>query len=135
MSMPTSDLRAAVLLTGLLLAGCDGGGVPGGAGDNRTATSSGPASAPVDDGHVDCAIGGGAQWTRDCLIEQQGDMLTIRHADGGFRRFRIVTDGRGVVPADGAEAAVVRVDGDRWIAVTVGQDLYRLPATIAPAKR
>lgn len=133
--MPISDLRAAILLTGLLLAGCDGGGVPGETGGNGRASSSGQASASVDDGHVDCAIGGGAQWTRDCLIEQQGDMLTIRHADGGFRRFRIVTDGRGIVPADGAEGAVVRIDGDRLIAVTVGQDLYRLPATIAPAKR
>lgn len=128
--MPISDRRAAAILVGLLLAGCDGGGVSDAVSGHG---ASGKAGAQ-DDGHVDCAIGTGATWTRDCWIEQAGEMLTIRHADGGFRRFRIVTDGRGVVAADGAEGAVVTIDGDRRIAVRAGQDQYRLPATVGASK-
>jgi hypothetical protein len=124
--MPISDRRAAAILVGLLLAGCDGGGVS----DNDASRQVGAGG----DNAVDCAIGAGATWTRGCRIEQTGEMLTIRHADGGFRRFRIVTDGRGVVAADGAEGAVVTIDGDRRIAVRAGQDQYRLPATIGASK-
>jgi hypothetical protein len=65
-------------------------------------------------------------------------MLTIRHDDGGFRRFRVLKDGRGVVTADGAEPALVSTIGSNAIEVQVGQDRYRLPATVkgkaAPAK-
>jgi hypothetical protein len=131
--MPISDPRAAAVVLGLLLAGCDGGGAPEtGEGGGTAATE--PAAAG-EDGPVDCAIGGGAGWSRDCRVEQAGNMLTIRHADGGFRRFRIVTDGRGVVAADGAEGAVVTVEGEQGIAVTVGQDRYRLPATVGSPRR
>ena len=126
--MPTSDRCAAAILLGLLLAGCDGGGV-----SDAFSGKAGPADASGQE-RVDCAIGDGAAWTRDCRIEQAGDMLTIRHADGGFRRFRIVTDGHGVVAADGAEGAVVSIDGDRRIAVHVGNDRYRLPATVSAPK-
>ena len=60
---------------------------------------------------ISCAIGPGVGWTEDCLIEQDRDLLTVRHVDGGFRRFQIVHDGRGVVPADGAEQATIVVVG------------------------
>lgn len=123
--MPISDRRAAALLMALLLTGCDGGGVPD--------AFSGKGGV-VDKNRIDCAIGENAPWTRDCRIDQAGDMLMIRHADGGFRRFRIVTDGHGVVAADGAEGAVVSIDGDRRISVHVGHDRYRLPATIHASK-
>lgn len=114
------------MLVGLLLAACESGGVSGNGANGQAGAE--------DDGPADCAIGEGAKWTRDCRIEQAGEMLTIRHADGGFRRFRIVTDGRGVVAADGAEGAVVTIDGDRRIAVRAGQDRYRLPATVGASK-
>lgn len=129
--MPISDRRAAAILVGLLLAGCDGGGVSDAVSGNSARGKAGAG----DDGHVDCAIGEGAKWTRDCQIEQAGDMLTIRHVDGGFRRFRIVTDGRGVAAADGAEGAVVTIEGDRRIAVRAGQDRYRLPATVGASNK
>ncbi|MDI1295406.1 MAG: hypothetical protein PSY12_05900 [bacterium] len=85
----------------------------------------------ADDGKADCVIGANAAWARTCLIERGTDMLTLRHPDGGFRRFRIVSDGRGLVPADGAEQAKLSILGDRQIEVSVGVDRYRLPATIA----
>ena len=32
---------------------------------------------------------------------ENGKMLVIRHPNAGFRRFNILTDGRGLSPADG----------------------------------
>lgn len=54
----------------------------------------------------------------------------MRHADGGFRRLLVTHDGRGVVAADGAEAAVVATVADNMIEVTLGNDRIRLPATV-----
>lgn len=70
--------------------------------------------------------------TRDCTVERSsspdGVTLTLRNADGRFRRLLITRDGQGVIAADGAEPAVVRMGGDREIDVMVGGDHYRLPA-------
>ena len=82
-----------------------------------------------------CAVGPGAEWTGDCPVERDQDLLTVRHADGGFRRFRIVRDGRGVVPADGAEQASILAVGKGMIELSVGQDRYRLPARLSEGKR
>lgn len=82
-----------------------------------------------------CAIGPGAEWSEDCAVERDGKMLTVRHADGGFRRFRIVHDGRGIAPADGAEQAGIQVAGKGAIALSVGQDRYRLPARFSEGKK
>lgn len=82
-----------------------------------------------------CRTGGDAGLRAACVTERSqgpdGPILTIRHPDGGFRRFNIVSDGRGVVPADGAEEAKVSIVENNMIEVAVGNDLYRLPATIA----
>ena len=87
--------------------------------------------------HVPCAKGAAAL-APDCTIEQSrgadGVILTLRHADGGFRRLRVAPDGRSVVAADGAEVAKVTVVGTDGIEVALGGDRYRLPATIKGAK-
>ncbi|WP_176595762.1 hypothetical protein [Sphingobium aromaticivastans] len=83
---------------------------------------------------IACAIGANAAWSDDCLVERVRDLVTVRHADGGFRRFRIVHDGRGVVPADGAERAAISIAGKDEIELSVGQDRYRLPARFAEGK-
>jgi hypothetical protein len=89
-----------------------------------------------DDGRVLCARGGAAL-EQTCTVEQtqgsDGLVLTLRHPDGGFRRLKVTRDGRGVVAADGADAARVAVIGPGVIEVTVGTDRYRLPATVKPA--
>ncbi|WP_242122915.1 hypothetical protein [Sphingobium sp. Sx8-8] len=84
---------------------------------------------------IECAIGPHGDWAASCPIERQGDLLTLRHADGGFRRFRIVADGRGVVPADGAEDASISIVGKGRIEIRIGEDRYRLPALLSQGAR
>ncbi len=98
--------------------------------------SSADASAPGDDSLIDCALGGSGSFAHDCAVERSvidGTLfLTVRHPDGGFRRFEVLGDGRGLAVADGAQYADIAV-GDGRIDVTVGPDRYRFPATIGNA--
>jgi len=83
---------------------------------------------------VDCAIGKDAKLEAGCSVERteglEGQLLTIHHPDGGFRRLLVTSDGRGVVAADGADAASVTPLGDHEIEVTIAQERYHLPATV-----
>lgn len=115
-------LLAAVLL----LAAC--GGETGKLGN---AVEPEQAADPVDDGKADCAIGADAAWARDCLIERAGEILTIRHPDGGFRRFRVLADGRGLEAADGAEMARLQIVEAGLVEIRIGGDRYRLPVKVA----
>ena len=88
----------------------------------------------ADDGLLNCAVGAAATLSRVCSVERQesdrGLLLTIRHPDGGFRRLLVTEDGRGVVAADGAQPAQVTLVGANEIEVALGDDIYRLPATV-----
>ncbi|WP_343525554.1 hypothetical protein [Sphingomonas sp.] len=126
--MRTSD---PLLLTAtLLLAGCSGGT------EQQQASGDGQAVQPKQNPGlaIDCALAGAQSFARDCTVEQAdgGDavILTLRHPDGGFRRLQVTHDGRGVAAADGALPARISVEGDREIGIVVGDDRYRLPATI-----
>lgn len=116
-------LLAAVLLT-LPLVACD------------KEAASGSHGATSDDGgaNIPCALGGSEAFKPDCTVERSavpdGIVLTLHHPDGGFRRLQVATDGRGVVAADGADAASVKVVSSGSIEVAVGDDRYRLPATV-----
>jgi hypothetical protein len=83
---------------------------------------------------VPCALAGAAAFKPICTIEKvvtnDGLALVMHHPDGGFRRLIVTTDGRGVVTADGADDAHVSVIDPGTIEVIVGQDRYRLPATV-----
>ncbi len=124
--MRTSDFRLAVALTTFaVLAGCSGN----------------PPSEPEsltggDESRIACALGDETEFTEQCDAErvQNGDKreLVLRHPDGGFRRFEIVSDGRGLVAADGSEEAVVMPLSDGRIQLSVGSDRYQLPATVKP---
>ena len=87
--------------------------------------------APAPAGlRIACAVNG-APLARDCSLEArpspQGKILLIRHSDGGFRRFLVVTDGRGVIAADGASPARVQQIAPKQIEVVVEEDRYQLP--------
>ena len=121
----------SVLLVPFALAAC---GQPEGNANSLQEAEALARSDAADNGQIDCAIGGATAFKRTCSVEREtanGElMLTIRHGDGGFRRFRVMKDGSGVVAADGAEPAVVHVLGTSGIEVQVGTDKYRLPATV-----
>ena len=91
------------------------------------------------DERIECAPVGTAAFARDCTVERtqaaEGLILTVRRPDNGFHRVLVVSDGRGVIAADGAEAARVTLIGDGRIEVAIGGDRYRLPATVKPKAR
>ncbi|MET4895963.1 hypothetical protein RN629_02180 [Sphingomonadaceae bacterium jetA1] len=123
-------ISESVWLAGAIaLAGCWGTS----ASEEGGSASAGPRQNPGL--AIPCALGGAGQFSDGCTVEQSADaeavVLTLRHPDGGFRRLRVTRDGRGVVAADGAQSAQVAVDGDRQIAVTIGSDRYKLPATVS----
>ncbi|WP_242137167.1 hypothetical protein [Sphingomonas sp. TREG-RG-20F-R18-01] len=115
---------SSLVLSALLLAGC------GEREGDHTVRAQQNAELPT----VFCAHGGTSQLVRACTIErmqtQSGVVLTLRHADGAFRRLLVTHDGRGVIAADGAQQAVVRVLGAGEVEVGVGGDRYRLPEAV-----
>jgi len=127
-------ISSALLITAL--AGC---------GESKTDTKvlaqveANQASEAADDGRVQCAPAGAEAFARVCAIERaesdRGMVLTVRHPDGGFRRLLVTTDGRGVIAADGAEPAEVTLVGQDEIEVAIGDDHYRLPATMKVAAK
>lgn len=88
----------------------------------------------ADAGRIFCALGGEDHFQLNCTLDRiassEGPVLMLGRADAGYRRFRVTTDGRGVVTADGAEQARVSVMDNGLIEVAVAEDRYRLPATI-----
>jgi hypothetical protein len=97
-----------------------------------TSCGSPPPAAP--DSRIDCQPQGEAAFSRACTVEtfdsDDGRLLTIRKPDGGFRRLRVTTDGRGVVAADGAERSRVTILPGNLIEVEIGGDRFRLPARV-----
>ncbi len=91
-------------------------------------------SKAANSGAIDCAVSGFKTFSRTCTVERELSgtdlILTIRHDDGGFRRFKVMKDGSGLVAADGAEPAVLQTIGANQIEVQVAGDRYRLPATV-----
>ena len=124
-----------VALAPILLPGLAACGSPDQPADTAVIVPVGPRQQADagDNGLVPCARGGG-ELQRTCTVEQARDtdglILTIRYPDSGFRCLRVTGDGRGVIAADGAEAAKVMVIGPAGIEVAVAGDRYLLPATV-----
>lgn len=130
MSMPISRLfffSAAALL----LASCSGR-----SGDEALKEAEKEATQQaIADGKIECALGGAKDFQRVCTTErtstENGQLLTIRHPNGGFKSFRVLTDGRGLEPAHGFDADFdIKVMDDGMIELRSANDLYRLPAKI-----
>jgi len=124
MYSPISEGRPLRLLpAALLLAACS----------VEPAPKAGEEASGDGEGRIECAVAG-SDMARDCTVERmqspEGLVLMLRHRDGGFRRLLVTSDGRGVVPADGAEPAVVTVIADNRIEVAIAGERYRLPATV-----
>lgn len=101
-----------------LLGGCGGGGDP----------------LPAAEDRIECALGGASDFARHCWVERQSEgsslYLTVRHEDGGFRRFEVIEGGRTLRAADGVETAQFTVQNGQ-VEVAVGSDRYLLPVTIS----
>jgi hypothetical protein len=82
---------------------------------------------------IECSLGGSNVFAADCEVERSrldgALILTVRHPDGGFRRFEVLDGARGVKSADGAEPAQVNLRKD-GMEVSVGADRYRFPAAM-----
>ncbi len=126
MSMRISSLAA--LCGAALIAAC---GSEGGSLADAERDAAGDAA---DAGKIECALAGTAKFERACTTEtvsaDSGKMLVVRHPDGGFRRFNILTDGRGLAPADGFDETGITIVEGGMIEVKSGDDMYRLPAAI-----
>ncbi len=86
-------------------------------------------SAKAED-RIECAIGGTANFARDCAIERgDGTTLTLRHGDGGFRRLTLEPDGT-IDTADGADPVTLKTMTDGRTEIAIGDDRYHLPATL-----
>ncbi|MBV8686362.1 MAG: hypothetical protein JOZ90_03615 [Alphaproteobacteria bacterium] len=123
------NTRLLLLLAPLLL--------PAACGDpkaSRQEAEAAQAAGAGGDDRIDCAVNGAVAFERVCSVEREsgadGLILTVRHPSGGFRRLKVTRDGRGVIPADGAEGATVTILDDRHIEVAIGTDRYHLPATV-----
>lgn len=120
---------ALILCGSALLAACNKS-------DELTAGTSDPeaASAEINDGKIECALAGSDKFARTCDTERiagpAGQILVIRHPDGGFRRFKVLTDGRGLAAAEGADKTGIKILNNGTIELSSGDDLYRLPAQI-----
>lgn len=93
-----------------------------------------PARSASGNELIECAIGGAQEFLRECEVEKGtaddgSRILIVRHPDGGFRRFTVLTDGRGLEPADGAEQAQAAL-ADGRLDIRVADDRYRFPATV-----
>ena len=122
---------APLIAVMMLLASC---------GDSGSARGDGVGGgAASGEALIACATDGSGKWRRACTVERRqgadGAILVLRGPDGGFRRLAITSDGRGVIAADGAEPALVTPAGDGLIEVAIGNDRYRLPATVKSAPR
>lgn len=123
---------SSLALAGIVLLGACGGPDNG----KLAEAEAEQAKAADADGKIECALEGAAGFQRVCETEKvsgpEGTVMTIRHPDGGFRRFEVVTDGRGLVAADGADEAKIAVLDGGTIEVSAGEDRYKLPAAIKP---
>ena len=119
-------MKRLLLAPVLLLAAC-------GSGETSNLQGNGAAAPPPGqpDNRIDCRPAGTEAFLRACTVDStetpRGRVLTIRKADGGFRRLLIAGDG-GISAADGAEAAHVTPLGQAGTEVEIGGDRFRLPA-------
>ena len=102
---------------------------------SKAPSEAAPPKVAEGDEHIECALGPGMGFVRDCAIERSRDggvyRMIVRHPDGGFRRFEVGAD-NAIVVSDGADPAQVSLTG-AVAGVTVGEDRYRIPLEAAPA--
>src|SRR3546814_17397673 len=83
------------------------------------------------DGKLYCAVDGAHELTQSCTLERiagpEGHVPVLHHPGGGFRRFRIVSDGPGVITADVSEHDHLALAGGTMLYLHVHKKHYPLP--------
>ncbi len=114
----------------LLLAACQGASDP--EAEQRAEHEEELQSAGDD--RIACAPEGGDDFAPECWFErssvEQRQILVVHTPSGEFRRLEIVSDGRGLIAADGAEQVRSQISGD-MLEVQLGGYRFLFPATIA----
>ncbi len=122
--------RLCLLLPLALLAACNGKADNG----KLAEAESEQGDVQAADGKIDCALAGAVTFSRNCTTDRisgpDRELLIIHHPDGGFQRFEIVTDGRGLVAADGFDDTQIKLLDGEMIEVTADDNRYKLPARI-----
>lgn len=123
--MISSGAMRPLLLTPLfLLAAC--GGSEGVANLQGNGAAAPPPGEP--DNRIECRPAGASSFERACTVDEaetpRGRVLTIRKADGGFRRLLLTNDGR-FVAADGAQPAHPNPRQGGQFEVEIGGDRFR----------
>jgi hypothetical protein len=85
-------------------------------------------SPPPPGDMVDCAIGGAAELTQVCTLEQVAGTqdFVIHHPDGGFRRFTYDAASGDIATFDGAESVTTTSADGGVVQFQVGADRYEL---------
>lgn len=88
---------------------------------------------------IECALNGSDSFLLICATERvvtdNGTILMIRHSDGGFQRFRILTDGRGLEVAEGFDDSRIEIIDEDYIILSSGNDKYKLKAQFTSSAR
>lgn len=117
-------MRLLLLAPFALLAAC-GSAAPSNLQGNGAAAP--PPGQP--DNRIECRPAGAASFARACTLDSaptaRGNVLTIRKADGGFRRLLETNDGH-FLAADGAQQAHATRLRDGRMEVEIGGDRFRI---------
>ena len=135
-SIPRFSL-AAVASLALALPACSDTTVADGQDDGPTADSAQADNNVATADTIPCALNGATEMQTICKhsVIGSGDaaQLLLEGPEGDFRRFTILTDGRGLEPSDGAEPATIKLLDGGKIEVAVGDDIFVLPAKVKPS--
>jgi hypothetical protein len=115
-------MRSLLLVPLALLAACAGSADPNAPQGNGAAAP--PPGQP--DNRIECRPAGATAFARACTVDiadtPQGPVLTIRKADGGFRR--LLWRNNDLLAADGAQPAHVTHLPDGRMDVEIGGDRF-----------
>ena len=98
-------------------------------------TGCGTGSPAPEGERVDCAIGAGADYSTECVLEHVGpDQFVIHGPNGGFRRFTSVSEGGKLsfeVSDGAAEVAIINTGSSTGpIEFSVESDVYRVDPSL-----
>lgn len=87
----------------------------------------GEVSSEPEGERIDCAIGEGADFARECIFERISESeFVVHHPDGGFRRLNWISSEEGFALLDGAEEIRQEMSGDNAV-ITLDGARYSIP--------